>query len=85
MRRSGASGVSVSTQSRFVERTEICAREVLPGLKKHLRDLEKREEGQQPSDNQKIIKKTIAEIEASNDEPKIITLKDFITRASKNK
>jgi HEAT repeat protein len=78
-------GLDIQKRMEFLTRYGKHAREVLPGLKKHLRDLEKREEGQQASDNQKIIKKTIAEIEASKDEPKIITLKDFIARASKSK
>jgi hypothetical protein len=48
---------------------------MLPALKKTGRDLQKREEGQEPSENQKIL------IKATTEEPKIITFKDFIARA----
>jgi hypothetical protein len=52
-----------------------CSREMLPALKKTGRDLQKREEGQEPSENQKIL------IKATTEEPKLITFKDFIARA----
>ena len=66
----------------FLSRYGKSAREVVPDLKKLVRDLEKKEEGAEPSDNRKILIKAIADIEASKDEPKIIPLKDFLARAT---
>lgn len=78
-------GLEVGKRMEFLSRYGKNAREVVPGLRKLVRDLEKREEGQQPSENRKILIKAIADIEASKDEPELVTLKDFITRASKSK
>lgn len=78
-------GLDVKKRMEFLARYGKNAREVLPGLRKLVRELEKREEGQQPSDNRKILNQTIAAIEASKDEPKLISLKDFIDLASKSK
>ena len=73
-------GLELQPRMNYLSRYGKQAREVLPELKKISRDLEKREEGQEPGDNQKILIKAIADIEASTDEPKLITLKDFIAR-----
>lgn len=74
-------GLELKPRMEFLARYGKHAREVLPDLRKLVRDLEKREEGQQPSDNRKILLKAIDDIQASKDEPEIITLKDFIARA----
>jgi hypothetical protein len=73
-------GLELQPRMNFLLRYGKSAREVLPELKKLVRDLEKREEGQEPGGNRKILLKAIADIEASTDEPKLITLKDFIAR-----
>jgi hypothetical protein len=75
-------GLEVGKRMEFLSRYGKSAREVIPDLKKLVRDLEKREEGEEPSDNRKILIKAIADIEASKDEPKLIPLKDFIARAA---
>jgi alpha-galactosidase len=73
-------GLELQPRMNFLLRYGKSAREMLPTLKKIGRDLQKREEGQEPSDNQKILIKAIADIEASTEEAKLITLKDFIAR-----
>lgn len=74
----GAGGSRLSRAFRYGKN----AREVLSGLKKLVRDLEKREEGQQPSDQRKSLMKAIADIEATSDAPEIVTLKQFSENAS---
>ncbi len=79
-------GLELQPRMDYLLRYGKNAREVLPELKKIGRDLQKREEGQEPGNNQKILIKAIADIEASTDEPKLITIKDFIAReAAKDK
>ena len=73
-------GLELQPRMDYLMRYGKGAREMLPALKKIGRDLQKREEGQEPSNNQKILLKAIADIEASTEDPKIITLKDFISR-----
>ncbi len=73
-------GLELQPRMNYLLRYGKSAREMLPALKKLGRDLQKREEGQEPSNNQKILIKAIADIEASTDEPKLITLKDYIAK-----
>ena len=75
-------GLDVKKRMEFLSRYGKNAREVLPGLRKLVRELEKQEEGAEPSDNRKILNKAIAAIEAATDSPKLVTLKDFIAKAS---
>ena len=74
-------GLDVKKRMEFLSRYGKNAREVLPGLRKLVRELEKQEEGQEPSDNRKILNQAIADIEASKDAPELVSLKDFIARA----
>ncbi|MEI6175748.1 MAG: DUF6288 domain-containing protein [Verrucomicrobiota bacterium] len=75
-------GLDVKKRMEFLSRYGRSAREVLPGLHKLVRELEKQEEGREPGDNRKILNKAIADIEASTDEPKLVSLKEFTARAS---
>ncbi len=77
-------GLEVGKRMEFLSRYGKNAGEVVPDLKKLVRDLEKKEEGSAPSDNRKILIKAIADIEASKDEPKLVSLKEFIALASAN-
>jgi Family of unknown function (DUF6288)/Carbohydrate esterase, sialic acid-specific acetylesterase/HEAT repeats len=73
-------GMDLQSRMNYLLRYGKSAREMLPALKKIGRDLQKIEQGQNPSNNQKILIKAIADIEASTEEPKLITLKEFIAR-----
>jgi hypothetical protein len=77
-------GLDVPKRMEFLSRYGKNAREVLPRLRELVRELAKREAGGKPSDSRKALSKAIAAIEASTDEPKLVTLKDFIANASKN-
>jgi HEAT repeat protein len=75
-------GLEVKPRMEYLARYGKHAREVLPELRRLVRDLEKREKDEPPSDNRKTLLKAIADIEASKDDPKIVTMKDFIVRAN---
>ncbi len=74
-------GLDVAKRMEFLQRYGKNARTVLPDIKKLVRDLEKKEAGEKPSEERKILLKAIADIQASKNEPKLIALKDFIARA----
>jgi Family of unknown function (DUF6288)/HEAT repeats len=60
------------------------ARVVLPELRKLASDLASREDPQKPSEQRQILTKAIAAIEASNEEPKLVTLAEFTAASSKD-
>jgi hypothetical protein len=66
----------------FLSRYGNNAHEVLPRLRTLVRDLEKLEAGAHPSDNRKALNRAIADIEASKDAPKLVSLKEFIANAT---
>jgi hypothetical protein len=58
----------------------------LPGVSRSgplASDLESREDPQKPSEQRQLLTKAIAAIEASNEEPKLVTLAEFTARSSK--
>jgi hypothetical protein len=75
-------GLDVQKRMEFLSRYGNNAHEVLPGLRKLVRELEKQEEGAKPSDNRKVLNQAIADIAAATDAPKLVNLKEFITNAS---
>jgi hypothetical protein len=75
-------GLNVQKRMEFLSRYGKNAQEVLPRLRKLVRDLEKNEEGAKPSDSRKALNRAIADIEAAKDAPKLVNLKEFITNAS---
>ena len=75
-------GLDVQKRMEFLSRYGKSAQEILPGLRKLVRELEKQEEGAKPSDNRKVLNQAIANIEAAKDAPKLVTLKEFVTNAS---
>ena len=78
-------GVDLQKRLEFLSRYGKNAREVLPQLNDILKDLESKEHGHRESDGQKALRKSIANIESSNDAPALDTLKQFIETASKAK
>lgn len=73
-------GMQLEPRLKYLLRYGKHAREVLPDLKKLLRDLEKLEKDQEPSETRNMLIKAIADIKASNEDPKLITIKEFTAR-----
>ena len=75
-------GLRLRERMEFLSRYGKNARAVLPELRKLAGDLESREDPQKPSEQRLLLTKTIAAIEASNEEPKLVTLAEFTARSS---
>jgi HEAT repeat protein len=74
-------GLDVQKRMEFLSRYGKNAREVLPGLRKLVRDLEKNEKGAEPSDNRKALNRAITDIDAAKEAPQLVSLKGFIANA----
>jgi hypothetical protein len=60
------------------------AREVLPAIRKLVRDIDQKGDEVDLGEERKFLAKAIADIEAATDSPKLVTLNDFIANASKS-
>ncbi len=75
-------GMDLQKRMEYLARYGNNARAALPRLHELESELVKKEEGNAPSNELKILRKSITDIEASTDSPTLVSLKDFIAKAS---
>lgn len=76
-------GLKLKERMEILSRYGKNARVVLPELRKLAGELASRENPQKTSEKSQLLTKTISAIEASNEEPKLVTLAEFTARSSK--